>query len=825
MVYGVVWWFSGGGYGNLDNACYVTHEARPTDIVPSTTSTVMSSGSVPIATSTPVNLAAGPVSPPPLSLGITQSVPHQEQNALGGGKSATTTAGSTTATSYPAVLKGRSGASPPNPNLVPSGKVPPPVPPRGSGARSARSPGPTTTSSSSITSSRGDEAALITSRQYRLHDSSTILHHRPLPYNTSTTTTTTTTTFDTPTTIFNTTTITTTTTTTTTIGTNEYPTMSASIYDALHARAFTPAFLPPCHENLPLVNDVIRNRGVIVEEPPEQQDDEEEEFVSVEKIDDRYFIKTSPCPFRPERRKYKSTTDVTMQSTKSYPPIEDISKPTKKIDHMAKFTYFINPASRDDLMNYKMSRKDKKHSETYHERMKRKQMEIDASINTITAITQQNLSDIQFDSKSRSWRMFDSTEKLPNESTNVISRTTEKNPSKIVEVKKENRLLKKIKEKSIKRKKRLAPIPNSKRQFNRDFDEAGQKRIMKEIEKVSLEEDPSSSTYVDGTASCDNVNIDIQSVDTSYQRSTHYYDQVDQRLENIRKDHRERIFSPIASTSSKEPQSGKFLTKFTRKESKMTKMKSGLNKKTVIRDQSGTLPSTCSTPPPPFDDAVRSNDQTLASGGHLQQAVTTSILTSSLSSAHSKHNKVVHHVTLTKSNHDAVSISDVHLESSGSGSGSGGRETKSSLSVESGGSSRGGGGLTWTPPAGSAEGSTPTWTEGTPSFTESSSSGDIGCPTTPIRGSHRSEDGGRIAATVEEALASLTTEMKRTSQMNVRGIGVGGGGGDGQSIQLEQRSSFSMYRHLRTSLKRTSSNHVAIMKTMQRALNVRRREP
>ncbi|XP_043503767.1 phosphatidylinositol 4-phosphate 5-kinase type-1 beta-like isoform X3 [Polistes fuscatus] len=371
-----------------------TKPGSPMDIAPSTTSTVMSSGSVPIATSTPVNLAAGPVSPPPLSLGITQSVPHQEQNALGGGKSATTTAGSTTATSYPAVLKGRSGASPPNPNLVPSGKVPPPVPPRGSGARSARSPGPTTTSSSSITSSRG-----------------------------------------------------------------------------------------------------------------------------------------------------------------------------------------------------------------------------------------------------------------------------------------------------------------------------------------------------------------------------------------------------------------------------------------------GTLPSTCSTPPPPFDDAVRSNDQTLASGGHLQQAVTTSILTSSLSSAHSKHNKVVHHVTLTKSNHDAVSISDVHLESSGSGSGSGGRETKSSLSVESGGSSRGGGGLTWTPPAGSAEGSTPTWTEGTPSFTESSSSGDIGCPTTPIRGSHRSEDGGRIAATVEEALASLTTEMKRTSQMNVRGIGVGGGGGDGQSIQLEQRSSFSMYRHLRTSLKRTSSNHVAIMKTMQRALNVRRREP
>lgn len=37
------------------------------------------------------------------------------------------------------------------------------------------------------------------------------------------------------------------------------------------------------------------------------------------------------------------------------------------------------------------------------------------------------------------------------------------------------------------------------------------------------------------------------------------------------------------------------------------------------------------------------------------------------------------------------------------------------------------GALAWTPPA-SMEGSTPTWTEGTPSFTESSSSGEIGEP-------------------------------------------------------------------------------------------------
>ncbi|XP_018050765.1 PREDICTED: phosphatidylinositol 4-phosphate 5-kinase type-1 alpha-like isoform X2 [Atta colombica] len=229
----------------------------------------------------------------------------------------------------------------------------------------------------------------------------------------------------------------------------------------------------------------------------------------------------------------------------------------------------------------------------------------------------------------------------------------------------------------------------------------------------------------------------------------------------------------------------------------------------VTSSRGGTLPSTCSTPPPPFDDAVHSNDQTLASGGHLQQSGATPILTSNLFSTHSKQNKVVHHVTLTKTYHDTVSISDVHLESSGSGSGSGGRETKSSLSVESGGSSsRGGGGLTWTPPAGSAEGSTPTWTEGTPSFTESSSSGDIGCPTTPIKGNQRQDDGGRIAATVEEALASLTTEMRRTSQ--------------GEQHQLEQSTSFSLYRQIRTSLKRGSLNHVVIMRNMQRALNIRR---
>lgn len=60
-----------------------------------------------------------------------------------------------------------------------------------------------------------------------------------------------------------------------------------------------------------------------------------------------------------------------------------------------------------------------------------------------------------------------------------------------------------------------------------------------------------------------------------------------------------------------------------------------------------------------------------------------------------------------------TSISEIRLESH--------------LAVESSSNSNYGsrGALAWTPPA-SVEGSTPTWTEGTPSFTESSSSGDIG---------------------------------------------------------------------------------------------------
>lgn len=88
------------------------------------------------------------------------------------------------------------------------------------------------------------------------------------------------------------------------------------------------------------------------------------------------------------------------------------------------------------------------------------------------------------------------------------------------------------------------------------------------------------------------------------------------------------------------------------------------------------------------------------------------------------------------------------------------------------------GALAWTPPT-SVEGSTPTWTEGTPSFTESSSSGEIGTlfiwylyfckhiyvfhPNYVEISSNSSplntSTSDRHKPTVEEALNSLTSEM------------------------------------------------------------------
>ncbi|XP_045461157.1 phosphatidylinositol 4-phosphate 5-kinase type-1 alpha isoform X27 [Harmonia axyridis] len=136
-------------------------------------------------------------------------------------------------------------------------------------------------------------------------------------------------------------------------------------------------------------------------------------------------------------------------------------------------------------------------------------------------------------------------------------------------------------------------------------------------------------------------------------------------------------------------------------------------------NKTGIAQSCCSTPPPTFDEVLEQR----ASEPHESTGATPARRYHHHHGSHGSHSihQSHYHASVRTYREDAVSINDIKLESRA--------ETKSSLSVESGSSSGAGHsshsrGLTWTPPA-SVEGSTPTWTEGTPSFTESSSSGDM----------------------------------------------------------------------------------------------------
>ncbi|EDX08277.1 GD11719 [Drosophila simulans] len=168
------------------------------------------------------------------------------------------------------------------------------------------------------------------------------------------------------------------------------------------------------------------------------------------------------------------------------------------------------------------------------------------------------------------------------------------------------------------------------------------------------------------------------------------------------------------------------------------------------RTTPGTTPSCSSTPPPAFDDISEdsSNKNSSSSIGrrshhhhhHHQQ-----------SQQHQQSYYLDRKMNIGPAyrgsyKEDIVSVSEVHLDTL--------------LAVDTSSSSQYGsrGGLAWTPPA-SGEGSTPTWTEGTPSFTDSSSSGDLD-NFSPINSSKID----RHKPTVEEAINSLSAGM-----VNIRG--------------------------------------------------------
>ncbi|XP_037714870.1 phosphatidylinositol 4-phosphate 5-kinase type-1 alpha isoform X6 [Drosophila subpulchrella] len=168
------------------------------------------------------------------------------------------------------------------------------------------------------------------------------------------------------------------------------------------------------------------------------------------------------------------------------------------------------------------------------------------------------------------------------------------------------------------------------------------------------------------------------------------------------------------------------------------------------RTTPGTTPSCSSTPPPAFDDISEdsSNKNSTSSIGrrshhhhhHHQQ-----------SQQHQQSYYLDRKMNIGPAyrgsyKEDIVSVSEVHLDTL--------------LAVDTSSSSQYGsrGGLAWTPPA-SGEGSTPTWTEGTPSFTDSSSSGDLD-NFSPINSSKID----RHKPTVEDAINSLSAGM-----VNIRG--------------------------------------------------------
>ncbi|XP_055321438.1 phosphatidylinositol 4-phosphate 5-kinase type-1 alpha-like isoform X22 [Sitodiplosis mosellana] len=161
----------------------------------------------------------------------------------------------------------------------------------------------------------------------------------------------------------------------------------------------------------------------------------------------------------------------------------------------------------------------------------------------------------------------------------------------------------------------------------------------------------------------------------------------------------------------------------------------------------GTAPSCCSTPPPAFDDISegssshhrhsddRGNDRRFQMSGSTTRSTT-------------YREDTVSFGTLTRSTYSSFSISEIRLDPH--------------LAVGDSGSQYGSrGALAWTPPT-SNEGSTPTWTEGTPSFTESSSSGDMAFSgnSSPLNTYTSASD--RHKPSVEESLNALTSEMIST---------------------------------------------------------------
>ncbi|KAL0859218.1 hypothetical protein ABMA27_011033 [Loxostege sticticalis] len=133
-----------------------------------------------------------------------------------------------------------------------------------------------------------------------------------------------------------------------------------------------------------------------------------------------------------------------------------------------------------------------------------------------------------------------------------------------------------------------------------------------------------------------------------------------------------------------------------------TKRGGGNSQSSSIDTKAGAPLSCCSTPPPPFEEAPPP-----------RTSRTNSSSTTSSSASGRRRGASSAASVMTTSSASSLALTPAALSSARSNEAS----------------------VCWTPPA-SVEGSTPTWTEGTPSFTESSSS-EQGYPITPARSEGR----------------------------------------------------------------------------------------
>ncbi|XP_046975121.1 phosphatidylinositol 4-phosphate 5-kinase type-1 alpha isoform X7 [Vanessa cardui] len=158
------------------------------------------------------------------------------------------------------------------------------------------------------------------------------------------------------------------------------------------------------------------------------------------------------------------------------------------------------------------------------------------------------------------------------------------------------------------------------------------------------------------------------------------------------------VFKKIPSSLKHSPSKRKSIAKPSRPQEEIDTAGATTSSGSAMKAVAAPL-SCCSTPPPPFEEAPPA-----------RTSRTNSSSTTSSSASGRRRGASSAASVMTTSSASSLALTPAALSSARSNEAS----------------------VCWTPPA-SVEGSTPTWTEGTPSFTESSSS-EQGYPMTPMRG-------------------------------------------------------------------------------------------